>query len=88
MFLKANGNVAWLYNCPELHSPLQIRNKCYSRIPILCEDEIRFVDLISRQTFTEAEEQFCSEKHLNLFQLDVDDNSLVELNPLELNPQK
>ena len=22
MFIKTNGNVAWLYNCPEFHSPL------------------------------------------------------------------
>ena len=82
MFLKTNGNVAWLYNCPEFHSPLQILNKCYNRIPILYEDEIHFVDPISRQTFTEAEEQLCSDKHSNLFQLDVDDdNSWVELTP-------
>ena len=82
MFIKTNGNVAWLYNCPEFHSPLQILNKCYNRIPILYENEIHFVDPISRQTFTEAEEQLCSDKHSNLFQLDVDDdNSAVELTP-------
>ena len=82
MFIKTNGNVAWLYNCPEFHSPLQILSKCYKRIPILYEDEIHFVDPISRQTFTEAEEQLCSDKHSNLFQLDVDDeNSWVELAP-------
>ena len=82
MFIKTNGNVAWLYNCPELHSPLQILNKFYNRIPILYEEEIHFVDPISRQTFTEAEEQLCSDKHSNLFQLDVDDDSSgVELTP-------
>ena len=82
MFVKTNGNVAWLYNCPEFHSPLQIPNKCYNRIPVLHEDEIHFVDPISRQTFTKAEEKLCSEKHSNLFQLDVDDdNSWVELTP-------
>ena len=82
MFIKTNGNVAWLYNCPDFHSPLQILGKCYNRIPILYEDEIHFVDPISRQTFTEAEEQLCSDKHSNFFQLDVDDdNSWVELTP-------
>ena len=82
MFVKTNGNVAWLYNCREFHSPLQILNKCYNRIRILYEDEIHFVDPISRQTFTEAEEQFCFEKHSNFFQIDVDDdNSWVELTP-------
>ena len=82
MFLKTNGKVAWLYNCPEFHSLLQILNKCYNRIPILYEDEIHFVDPISKQTFAEAEEQLCSDKHSNFFQLDVDDdNSWVELTP-------
>ena len=82
MFIKTNANVAWLYNCPEFHSPLQILSKCYNRKQILCEDEIHFVDPISRQTFTEAEEQLCSDKHSNLFQLDVDDdNSWDELTP-------
>ena len=82
MFIKTNGNVAWLYHCPEFHSPLQILSKCYNRIPILFEDEIHFVDPISRQTFTEAEEQLCSGEHSNLFHLDFyDDNSWVELNP-------
>ena len=82
MFIKTNGNVAWLYHCPEFHSPLQILSKCYNRIPILYEDEIHFVNPISIQTFTEAGEQLCPDKHSNLFQLDVDDdNSWVELTP-------
>ena len=37
-FIKTNGNVAWLYNCPEFQSPLQILIKCYNRKPILYED--------------------------------------------------
>ena len=82
MFLKTNGNAAWLYNCPEFHSPLQILKMRYNRRPILYEDEIHFLDPLSRQTFSEAEEQLCSGKHSNLFQLDVDDDKLwVELTP-------
>ena len=43
---------------------------------------MHFVDPISRQTFTEAEEQLCSDKHSNLIHLDVDDdNSWIELTP-------
>ena len=80
-FLKTNGNVAWLYNCPKFLSPLPILNKRYKRTPILFEDEIHFVDIISRETFTGAEEKLCSEKHLNLFQLDVDVDSWAELTP-------
>ena len=82
MFIKTNGNVAWLYNCSEFHSSLQILSKFYNRIPILYEDEMHFVDPISRQTVTEAEEQLCYDKHSNLFQLDVDDDySWVEITP-------
>ena len=40
--------------------PLQSLKECYNRIPILYGDETRFDDLISGQTFTEAEEQLCS----------------------------
>ena len=79
MFIKTNGNVAWLYNCPEFQSSLQILSKCNNRIPNLYEDEIYFVHPFSRQIFTEAEEQLCSDKHSNLFQLDVDDDN--ELTP-------
>ena len=75
MFIKTTVNVARLYNCLEFHSPLQILSKCYNRIPILYEDAMHFVDPISRQTFTEAEEQLCSDKHLSLFQQDVDDDN-------------
>ena len=82
IFLKTNGSVASLYNSPEFHSSLPILNKCYKRIPILFEEEIHFVDLISRETFTEAEENLCSKNHLNPFQLDVDDdNSWAEHTP-------
>ena len=78
MFIKTNGKVYLLHNCPEFQSPLQILSKCYNQIPILYKDEIHFVDPNPRQTFTEAEEQLCSDKHSNLFQLDVyDDNSWV-----------
>ena len=62
MFLKTNGYVAWLYNCPEFPSSLQYLNRYYKRIPIV-NDEVQFDDHISRQTFTEAEEQLCSKKH-------------------------
>ena len=43
---------------------------------------MHFVHPTSRQNLTEAEEQLCSDKPSNLFQLDVDDvNSWVELTP-------
>ena len=82
MFLETNGNIAWLYHCPPLFSDLQVMDKCYDRIPILFKGKIHYVDPITRQTFTNAKEQSCLDKHLNLFQLDIDDDdSWVQLTP-------
>ena len=48
----------------------------------LCIAKIHFVDPITRQTFKSADQQDCSDKHLNLYQLDVDNiNSWIELTP-------
>ena len=82
MFLETNGNVAWLYHCPKFYSPLQLIDECYNRIPIMYKENVRFVDPITRQTFQSADLQDCSDKHSNLFQLDVDDDkSWIELTP-------
>ena len=82
MLLETNGNVAWLYHCPKFHSPLQLMDECFNRIPIMYKENIRFVDSITRQTFQSADLQDCSDKHLNLFQLDVDDDMFwIELTP-------
>ena len=82
MFLETNGNVAWLYHCPKFYSPLQLIDACYNRIPIMYREKVHFVDPITRQTFKWADQQDCSDKHLNLYQLDVDnDNSWIELTP-------
>ena len=68
MFLETNGNVAWLYHCPKFYSPLQLMNACYNRIPIMYREKIHFIDPITRQTFKSADQQDCSDKHLNLYQ--------------------
>ena len=55
---------------------------CYNRIPIMYKENNRFVDPITRQTCQSADLQDCSDKHSNLFQLDVDDDkSWIELTP-------
>ena len=57
-------------------------DECYNRIPIMYKENIRFVDPITRQTFQSEDLQDCSDKHSNLFQLDVDDDkSWIELTP-------
>ena len=56
--------------------------QCYNRIPIMYKETIRFFYPITRQTFQSADLQDCSDKHLNLFHLDVDDDkSWIELTP-------
>ena len=82
MFIETNGIVAWLYHCPKFYSPLQLMDECYNRIPIMYKENVRFVDPITRQTFQSADLQDCSDKHSNLFQLDVDDDkSWIEITP-------
>ena len=78
MFLETNGNIAWLYHCPKFYSPLQVMDTCYDRIPVLYKNKVRFIDPVSRQTFTTAKQQPCNNKQKNLFQLDIEnDNSWI-----------
>ena len=72
MFLETDGSLAWLYPCPKVHSPLHTMNQCYDKIPILYEGEIRFVDPITQQTYSDAVPQNCSDRIKNLFQLNMD----------------
>ena len=82
LFLETNGNVAWLYHCPKFYLPLQVMDTCYDRIPVLYKNKVRFIDPVSRQTFTTAKQQPCNNKQKNLFQLDIkNDNSWIELTP-------
>ena len=51
---------------------------CYDRIPVLYKNKVRFIDPVSRQTFTTAKQQPCNNKQKNLFQLDIEnDNSWI-----------
>ena len=82
MFLETNGNISWLYQSPKFYSPLQVMDTCYNRIPVLYKNKARFIDPVSRQTFTTAEQQPCNNKQKNFFQLDIEnDNSWIELTP-------
>ena len=73
MFLSTDGSLAWLYHCPEAHSPLHTMNQCYDKIPIFYKGSIQFVDPITRQTYPNANAQNCSDRIKNLFQMDMDD---------------
>ena len=59
ILLDTDGNVAWLYHCPKILSPLRVLDKCYDRIPILFERTTKFVDPITRQTYDFASEIPC-----------------------------
>ena len=72
MFLETDGNVAWLYHCPKVHSPLHTMNQCYYKIPIQYIGQIQFVDLITQQTYPHAKAQNCSDRIKNLFHFDMD----------------
>ena len=44
--------------------------------------KMHFADPVTRQIFKSADQQDCSDEHLNLYQLDVDnDKSWIELTP-------
>ncbi len=72
-FLETDGSVAWLYSCIPMESPLKILDRCYNRIPIDIRGETFFVDPITRQTFTFANEVACDGNVENLFHLNMDD---------------
>ena len=82
LFLETDGSLAWLYHCPLFQSPLQTRNQCYDRIPILYEGQIQLVDLITRQTHAAANIQNCTDRIKNRFQFDMDkEDSRYTLTP-------
>ena len=82
MFLETDGSVAWLYPCPKVHSPLQTKNQCYDKIPILYRRQIQFADPITLQTYLHAMTQNCSDRIKYLFQLDMDqEDSWYTLTP-------
>ena len=77
MFLSTNGSLAWLYHCPLMRSPPHVMNQCYNKIPMFHKKALFCVNLITRQTYLDAQVQKCSDRIKNLFQFDVEDeNSL------------
>ena len=72
MFLGAAGSLAWLYQCPLVHSPLRKMNHCYDRIPIPYEGQIQFVDPIIGQTHPAANLKNSTDRIKIHFQFDMD----------------
>ena len=82
VFLSADGSLAWLYHCPLMRSPPHVMNQWYDKIPILFKNAIFFVDPITRQTYPDNHVQNCSDRIMNLFQFDMEDeNSWFTIRP-------
>ena len=89
IFSETDGSFAWLYHCPNVHSPLHPMNQYFDRIPILYEGEIRFFDLITWQTYPDAVTQNCSGWTKHLFELDMDqENPWYTLTPRMVHQDK
>ena len=67
---------------PLMRSPPHVMNQCYDKIPIFHKNAIFLVDPITRQTYTDAQVQNCSDRIKNLFQFDMEDeNSWFTITP-------
>ena len=57
-------------------------NQCYDRIPISHKNALFFVDPITRQTYSDAQVQNCSDQIKNLFHFDrEEENSWFTITP-------
>ena len=73
IFVSIDGSHAWLYYCPQMRSPPHVINQCYDKIIIFYKNAIFFVDPITRQTYTDAQVQNCSDRIRKIFQSDMED---------------
>ena len=82
IFLETGGNLAWLYHCPLVHSPLPTKNQSYDRISILYEGQVQVVDPITEQSHRAANLQKCTDPIKKLSQFDMEqEDSWYTLTP-------
>ena len=74
MYLGKDGNLACLYSCPQVKSPLHTLNQCSDKIRILFKRQIQFLDPIAGQALRNAMPKNCSDPIKNLVELDIDQN--------------
>ena len=83
MFLSTDDSLTLLYHCLLMRSPPHVINQCYDKIPIFSKNTKFFVNPITRQTYPDAQVQYCSDRIKNFFQFDMEDeNSWFLLHPL------
>ena len=75
MFLSTDGSLAWLYHCPLMRSPPLVMNQSYDKNPMFYKNAIFVVDLISRQTYPDAQVQTCSHRIKNFIQFNMEDEN-------------
>ena len=65
-----------------MRSPPHVMNQCDDKSPIFYKNAIFFVDPVTRQTYTDAQVQNCSDRIKNLFQFELEDeNSWFTITP-------
>ena len=80
-FLHEEGSTPWLYDCPHHFAPLYIAEKCYDKIPNNYLDTVKYVDLITRQTFDYATPIPWENNPKNIIALDPDTDQYYILTP-------
>ena len=53
-FVFVEVSTGWLYDCPQILSPLFWNDKRFDRLPIYYQHTVMLIDLIPRQTFVYA----------------------------------
>ena len=65
-----------------MRSPPHVMNQCYDKIPAFYKNAIFYVDPITRQTYSDAQVQNCSDRIENFFQFDMEvENSRFTMTP-------
>ena len=80
-FFYLEGSTAWLYDFPQLLSPLYEVHKCFDRKPIYYQDTVMYIDPIKRQIFDCATPIPCDNNPQNVITLDLDFNEQYVLTP-------
>ena len=80
-FIHIDGNIAYLFACKQELSPLYLDGKCYNKIPVWFNQQIKYVDKVTRELQDTAIEESCTTND-NLITLDPDEeNSWYILTP-------
>ena len=80
-FLSVESSTAWLFDCPQLPSPLYEAEKHFDRILKKCRDTVMYIDPRTRQNFNYASLVSCENNPQNVIVIDLDTNDQSVLTP-------